>query len=169
MHAGTMPRRTQQYWLLKSEPEVFSIDDLQKQKKTAWEGVRNYTARNSIRDAMRLGDLAIFYHSSTDPAGVAGLARVASAAYPDPTQFDPKNEYYDPKATAEAPRWFVVDVAFEEKFPRLVTLAELKAERSLKDMLVVQKGQRLSVQPVEPKHFKKVLAMAGSRAQEVAK
>jgi predicted RNA-binding protein with PUA-like domain len=158
-----MPRRTQQFWLLKSEPEVFSIDDLQKQKTTAWEGVRNYTARNSIRDAMQVGDLAIFYHSSTDPAGVAGLARIASAAYPDPTQFDPKSEYYDPKATKEAPRWFVVDVAFAEKFPRVVTLAELKAERALKDMLVVQRGQRLSVQPVEPKHFKKVLAMAGSK------
>lgn len=158
-----MPRRPQQFWLLKSEPEVFSIDDLQKQKKTAWEGVRNYTARNSIRDAMQIGDLAIFYHSSTDPAGAAGLARVASAAYPDPTQFDPKSDYFDPKATAEAPRWFVVDVAFEEKFAKVVTLADMKAERSLKDMLVVQRGQRLSVQPVDPKHFKKVLAMAGSK------
>lgn len=161
-----MPQRARQFWLLKSEPHVFSIDDLQRSKKTAWEGVRNYTARNAIRDAMKVGDLAIFYHSSADPAGAAGLARVCSEPYPDPTQFDPKSEYFDPKATREQPRWFVVDVAFEEKFPRLVPLAELKAEHALKEMLVVQKGQRLSVQPVAPSHFSKVLMMAGSQAQE---
>lgn len=158
-----MPQRARQFWLLKSEPHVFSIDDLRSAKKTAWEGVRNYTARNSLRDAMKIDDLAIFYHSSTEPAGAAGLARVCSAPYPDPTQFDPKSPYFDATSTREAPRWVVVDVAFVEKFPTLVTLAAMKAEADLKDMLVVQRGQRLSVQPVQPRHFAQVLAMAGSR------
>jgi predicted RNA-binding protein with PUA-like domain len=152
------------FWLMKSEPDVFSIDDLQRLGKTAWEGVRNYTARNSMRDAMKIDDMVIFYHSSAEPSGAAGLARVCSAAYPDATQFDPNSEYYDPKSTREDPRWFLVDVAFVEKFPRIVTLAELKAEKKLKDMAVVQKGQRLSVQPVSPRHYVLVLAMAGAKA-----
>jgi predicted RNA-binding protein with PUA-like domain len=153
------------YWLMKSEPDVFSIDDLERLGKTAWEGVRNYTARNSMRDDMKIGDPVIFYHSSAEPAGAAGLARVCSAPYPDPTQFDAKSEYFDPKATREAPRWILVDVEFVEKFPAIVTLAEIKAERALKDMLVVQKGQRLSVQPVEARHFVRVLKMAGAKAE----
>lgn len=158
-----------QYWLMKSEPHVFSIDDLERAGKTAWEGVRNYTARNSMRDAMQIGDLVIFYHSSADPAGPAGLARVCSAAYPDPTQFDAKSEYFDPKSKPEDPRWFLVDVEFVEKFAEVVPLAALKAERALKDMLVVQRGQRLSVQPVAPRHFKRVLQMAGSKHAEEVK
>ena len=150
------------HWLMKSEPDVFSIDDLQRLGKTAWEGVRNYTARNSMRDDMKIGDLVIFYHSSVDPAGAVGLARVCSAPYPDPTQFDANSEYFDAKSTREAPRWILVDVEFVEKWPRMVTLAELKAEKALKDMLVVQKGQRLSVQAVADKHFVRVLALAGA-------
>ncbi|MDC0722954.1 EVE domain-containing protein [Nannocystis bainbridge] len=153
-------------WLMKSEPDVFSIDDLQRLGKTAWEGVRNYTARNSMRDDMKIGDLVIFYHSSVEPAGAVGLARVCSAPYPDPTQFDEKSEYHDPKATREAPRWILVDVEFVEKWPAMVTLQALKADKKLKDMLVVQKGQRLSVQAVEPRHFVHVLQLAGSAQGE---
>lgn len=159
-----MPKpKGRSYWLLKSEPDVFSISDLERQGRTPWEGVRNYTARNFMRDAMKVDELAIFYHSSAEPPGAAGVARVASAPYPDPTQFDAQSPYFDPKATREAPRWFLVDVAFVERFPAIVPLATLKAERALKDMLVVQKGQRLSVQPVLPRHFARVLALAGSK------
>ncbi|WP_346660285.1 EVE domain-containing protein [Nannocystis pusilla] len=154
------------HWLMKSEPDVFSIDDLQRMGKTAWEGVRNYTARNSMRDDMKIGDLVIFYHSSVEPAGAVGLARVCSAPYPDPTQFDDKSEYFDPKSTREAPRWILVDVEFVEKWGRMVTLAELKADKALKDMLVVQKGQRLSVQAVADKHFERVLKKAGAKPAE---
>lgn len=159
-----MPKAPQRsYWLLKSEPEVFSIQDLERQGTTPWEGVRNYTARNFMRDALKIGDLAIFYHSSAEPPGAAGLARVCSAPHADPTQFDPKSPYYDAKSTPAAPRWILVDVAFVERFPAIVPLAAIKADPALKDMLVVQKGQRLSVQPVEPRHFARVLALAGSR------
>lgn len=155
--------KARSYWLMKSEPDVFSIDDLKRLKTTPWEGVRSYQARNSMRDLMQVGDLALFYHSSAEPPGVAGLARVCSAPHADPTQFDPKSPYFDPKATEEAPRWVLVDVAFVEKFPELVTLATLKAEPALKDMLVVQRGQRLSIQPVTPLHFARVLALANSK------
>lgn len=158
-----MSEDARRYWLLKSEPDVFSIDDLKSQRKTAWEGVRNYTARNSMRDAMKVGDLAIFYHSSAEPSGAAGLARVCSAPYPDPTQFDRKSPYYDEGSSREAPRWILVDVQFVEKFAALVPLATLKADPALKEMLVVQRGQRLSVQPVAARHFARVLELAGSR------
>ena len=158
-----MDAAPRQYWLLKSEPDVFSIDDLAARKSTPWEGVRNYTARNSMRDAMKIGDLAIFYHSRAEPPAAVGLARVCSAPYPDPTQFDKKSPYFDPKATRAAPRWILVDVAFVEKFPAPVPLARLKEDPALREMLVVQKGQRLSVQPVAPAHFARVLALAGAR------
>jgi predicted RNA-binding protein with PUA-like domain len=147
-------------WLMKSEPSVFSIDDLAKVKRTSWDGVRNYQARNLLRDDVKVGDDVLFYHSSADPAGVAGLARIARAAYPDPTQFDAKSEYHDPKATRDAPPWVVVDVEFVRKLPRVVTLAELKANPALKDMVVTRRGSRLSVQPVTPAEFAAVLAMA---------
>lgn len=158
-----MSEDARRYWLLKSEPDVFSIDDLKAQGKTPWEGVRNYTARNSMRDAMKVGDLAIFYHSSAEPPGAAGLARVCSAPYPDPSQFDRKSPYYDAGSTRDEPRWILVDVQFVEKFPELVPLAALKADPALKEMLVVQRGQRLSVQPVDARHFARVLELAGSR------
>ena len=146
------------HWLMKSEPEVFSIDDLRRQGTTSWEGVRNYTARNSLR-AMQLGDLVLYYHSNAEPSGVAGVAKVVRLAYPDPTQFDRKSEYFDPGAKKDDPRWSTVDVGFVEKFREVVSLAALKKERSLAKMLVVQKGQRLSVQPVDAKHFEKVVAL----------
>lgn len=149
---------------MKSEPDVFSIDDLARDGSTSWEGVRNYTARNFMRDGMQLGDLVLYYHSNAEPSGVAGIAKVSRLAYPDPTQFDPKSEYHDPGVTKEEPRWLMVDVAFVERFPTFVTLDAIKAEPALAKMLVVQKGQRLSVQPVDEAHFARVVAMGHAPA-----
>lgn len=157
-------KRAPHYWLMKTEPDVYSIDDLARERVGTWEGVRNYVARNHMR-AMELGDLALFYHSSVQPPGVVGLMRVCKKAYPDPTQFDPKSDYYDEKSPKDAPRWDRVEVEFVEKLPRLVTLDELKADAKLVDMLVVRRGMRLSVQPVEARHFKRVLALAATRSK----
>ena len=150
------------HWLFKSEPDTFSFDDLLASpgRTTTWEGVRNYQARNFMRDAMKLGDKILFYHSSTQPPGIVGVAEVASAPYPDPTQFDPASDYYDAKAKDDAPRWFVVDVKALEKLPRPVTLAELKNDERLADMRLVQRGNRLSVMPVTAAEFKAVLELA---------
>ena len=148
------------YWLMKSEPDVYSIDDLAKDRRTAWTGVRSYQARNHMR-AMKKGDLVFFYHSSADPAGVAGLAKVVKEAYPDPTQFDRKSEYHDPKSTKEEPRWWLVDVGFVERFDDTIPLASIKAEKRLKDMVLVN-NSRLSVQPVTDSEFARVRAMGGS-------
>jgi len=144
------------HWLMKSEPDVYSIDDLARDGRTPWSGVRNYTARNLMRDEMRVGDLVLFYHSNADPKGVAGIARVGSAPYPDATQFDRKSEYFDPKATRKEPRWFLVDVEFVEKFPSVVELSVLKETPGLAGMMVTRRGARLSVQPVEKIHFDQV-------------
>jgi len=154
--------KTKHYWLMKSEPETFSIDALAKLGRSPWDGVRNYTARNHMQ-TMRVGDLALFYHSSTDDRGVVGLARVVREAYPDHTQFDPKSPYYDKGSKPEAPRWFMVDVEFVEKFPALLSLDALKADAQLADMLVVRRGMRLSVQPVEAKHMRRVLKRAAAK------
>jgi predicted RNA-binding protein with PUA-like domain len=150
------------YWLMKSEPDEFSIDDLVRapKKTTPWFGVRNYLARNYMRDAMKVGDGVLFYHSSCPEPGIAGLAKVASTPYPDETQFDPKGKYFDPKATRETPRWMLVDVTLERK-TRLVTLAEMRAEKPLAKMVTLQRGNRLSITPVTPaewKHVAKLLA-----------
>lgn len=142
------------YWLMKSEPDVFSIDTLKKLKKSGWDGVRNYQARNFMRDDMKLGDLVLFYHSSCDVPGIAGLAKISKTSHPDPTQFDPKSDYYDPKATKENPRWFMVEVEFVEKFDSIITLTTLKETKGLENMPVVQKGSRLSINPVTEKEFK---------------
>lgn len=147
------------YWLMKSEPDVYSLDDLARDGTTSWEGVRNFTARNFMRDGMKVGDLVLYYHSNADPSGVAGIAKVHRLAYPDPTQFDPKSDYYDATAKKDDPRWLMVDVAFVEKFSTFVPLETLKKDKSLAKMLVVQKGQRLSVQPVEKKHFERVATL----------
>jgi predicted RNA-binding protein with PUA-like domain len=141
------------YWLMKSEPEVFSIDDLSKLGEAPWDGVRNYQARNFMMNDMKVGDEVLFYHSSSEPPGVAGLAKVVAEAAPDVTQFDKKSEYFDPKASKDKPRWFCVKVGFVEKFPQLVELSRLRDEKALKDMPLFQKGQRLSVQPVGEKEF----------------
>lgn len=138
---------------MKSEPDVFSIDQLKKDTVTPWEGVRNYQARNFMAKDMKIGDEILFYHSSCDPAGVAGLATVASEAFADPSQFDKKSEYYDPKASKEKPIWFCVNIKFKKKFKDIITLSEIKSDKKLSEMLVVKKGQRLSIQPVDPKHF----------------
>jgi predicted RNA-binding protein with PUA-like domain len=148
-----------QYWLMKSEPDVFGIDDLQQVTLEPWDGVRNYQARNTLRDEMKVGDLVLIYHSSANPTGVAGVARVCREGYPDHTARDPENHHYDPKATPEDPIWFMVDVEFVEKFPNVVTLEELKANPALEGMLVIRRGMRLSVQPVEKAHFEEVIRM----------
>jgi predicted RNA-binding protein with PUA-like domain len=149
------------YWLMKSEPSCFSIDDLAKSsKKTSmWDGVRNYQARNFMRDTMKLGDKVFFYHSNTKPAGIVGICEIASKPYPDPTQFDPQSEYFDPKSTEEYPIWFLVDVKLLEKFPRIISLEQLKSNPRLTSMRVVQKGNRLSICPVGEKEWNEVLQM----------
>ena len=142
------------YWLMKSEPETFSIDTLLKKKISGWDGVRNYQARNYMRDSMKKGDLIFFYHSSCEIPGIVGLAKVRKESHPDPTQFDPKSNYYDSKATLEKPRWFMVEVEFVEKFKEIITLTDLKNTKGLEKMLVVQKGSRLSINPVTDLEFK---------------
>lgn len=142
-----------QYWLVKTEPESYSIDDLARDKRTCWDGVRNYQARNYMRDGMKIGDLVLIYHSNANPNGIVGIAKVASATYPDHTAQDEKNDHYDPKSTSENPIWMMVDLEFVKKLKSPVTLEMMKRERKLDDMLVLRRGQRLSVMPVEEKHF----------------
>lgn len=148
------------YWLMKSEPSVFSIDDLARRPKQteAWTGVRNYQARNFMRDDMRPGDHAFFYHSSCPEPGIAGIVEVVRAAYPDATQYDRKSEYYDPKATRDHPRWFNVDVRWVKK-TRLVSIPELRSHRELAGMRVLAKGSRLSITPVEPAEWKFIISL----------
>lgn len=140
---------------MKSEPDVFSFEDLKKRpKKTEpWNGVRNYQARNFMRDEMKPGDLILFYHSSCEVPGVAGIAEVASKPYPDSTQFDPESDYFDPKATLEVPRWFLVDVKFHQDLKRHVALVELKQQKKLAEMRLLQQGNRLSILPVTREEF----------------
>jgi len=142
------------YWLMKSEPNAFSIDDLEKVGTEPWDGVRNYQARNTMRDDMKKGDGVLFYHSNAKPPGVVGLAKVARRAYPDHTAFDPKAKYYDPKSDPDNPRWVMVDVEFVEKFDDVVPLDVLKSTDGLEDMVCTQKGSRLSVQPVTGDEWK---------------
>lgn len=152
------------FWLMKNEPDCYGIDDLQREGKNMWEGVRNYQVRNFMRDDMKIGDLAYFYHSNADPSGVAGVMKIVSEAYPDPTQFDPKSEYYDPKSPKDNPRWLVVDVEFVEKFRRVVPISELKGTEGLEDMIAIRRGNRLSVTPVTEEEWRIVerLAKSGS-------
>ena len=150
------------YWLIKSEPHVFSFDDLvnSPEQTTSWDGVRNYQARNFMRDIMKKGDKILYYHSSTKIPGVVGVAEVVSKPYADPTQFDKKSNYYDEKATRTEPRWVLVDIKASEKLPRLVTLDEIKNEKRLADMRLVQRGNRLSVMPVTQKEFDTIIKLA---------
>ncbi|MBX3245853.1 MAG: EVE domain-containing protein [Myxococcales bacterium] len=152
------------YWLMKSEPDVFSIDDLERKGKEGWDGVRNYQARNYMRE-MREGDLVLFYHSNAKPSGVAGVATIVGEARPDPTQFDPKSDYHDPKSTQEEPRWDLVEVGFVEKLAELIPLETLKNDAPLDGMLVTRKGSRLSVTPVEEAHFRRVLKLGGAKTK----
>lgn len=141
------------YWLMKSEPDEISIDDALSASTIPWFGVRNYQARNFMRDAMKVGDCVLFYHSSCAEPGIAGIAEVASTPYPDHTQFDPDSKYYDPKATLETPRWMMVDICAKRK-TRLLSLAELRKNEALADMVVLQKGSRLSITPVTVSEWK---------------
>ncbi|MEA5554776.1 EVE domain-containing protein [Anabaena cylindrica UHCC 0172] len=143
------------YWLMKSEPEVYSITDLQQQHETIWDGVRNYQARNFLRQ-MQLGDLAFFYHSNTNPPGIVGLMRVIKTGIADPTQFEPTSKYYDPKATPESPRWQTVMVEFVEIFSNPISLSILKEKFSADELLLVRPGNRLSVMPVSSTVAKKI-------------
>ncbi|HVJ44773.1 MAG TPA: EVE domain-containing protein [Luteolibacter sp.] len=151
------------HWLIKSEPDVFGIDDLKRVKREPWNGVRNYQARNYMWKEMKPGDLALFYHSNATPPGIAGVAKVASEPYPDNTQFDSKSEYHDPKSTKENPRWWLVDFEFVAKFDELLPLESLKSDPVLAEMVVCQKGTRLSITPVEKLHFTRVLKLAGCK------
>lgn len=151
------------YWLFKSEPDTFSFDKLQSSKKKgeAWDGVRNYQARNYMRDEVKKGDIILFYHSSCAEPVIMGLAQVVKESYPDYTSWEKRSDYFDPKSTPENPRWFMVDIKFKKSFKIPVTLKAIKANPKLKDMLLVQKGQRLSIQPVTQKQFEIINLMAG--------
>ncbi len=151
-------KTTTNFWLMKSEPEVFSIDDLKKKKRWYWDGVRGYQARNFMRDDMQVGDMVIFYHSNATPIGPAGVARIVRTSYPDHTQFDPASPYFDPKATEDVPRWFMVDVAFVKKFPRTITRDELKKVSALNG-LMLWTHSRLSINPLTKKEFEAILSL----------
>ncbi len=150
---------TRRYWLMKVEPSAYTIADLKRDGRTGWEGVRNYKARNLLRDEIKVGDGVLFYASNADPSGVTGIAEVVREGYPDPLQFQRDHHYYDPKAKTDAPTWYAVDVGFVEQFDVVVSLAELKAHPVLRDMMVTKRGMRLSVQPVTPLEFETVRAM----------
>ncbi len=151
-----------QYWLMKSEPDVFGIDDLMARPKQTepWDGVRNYQARNMMRDQMQVGDQVFFYHSNCAEPGIVGIMQVAKAGYPDVTAQDPDSKYHDPKATADNPRWYRVDVKFVRKFPRTITLNELKQHAQLDGMAVLARGNRLSITPVSKAQWDFILALA---------
>lgn len=153
------------YWLFKSEPDCFSMDHLKNAPKSIapWDGVRNYAARNYLRDQVKVGDQVFFHYSSVDPPGIAGICEVVKAGYPDHTAQDPKSEHYDPKATKENPIWYMVDVRFVKKFKELIPLSRLKETPGLEKMLVNQKGSRLSIQPVTAQEWKVVLKLAGEK------
>lgn len=144
---------------MKSEPDAYGINDLERDGREPWDGVRNYQARNMMRDDMRVGDQVFFYHSNCKEPGIVGLAKVASEAYPDPTQFDPESRYFDPKSSEDSPRWLLVDVEFVRKLKRTITLAELKAHPELDGMILTRRGNRLSVMPVEKPHWDLILSL----------
>jgi predicted RNA-binding protein with PUA-like domain len=149
------------FWLIKSEPSEFSIDDLEKSKNqtTYWDGVRNYQARNFIRDEMKIGDKVLFYHSNTEPNAIVGVCEVIKEAYPDHTQFDSKHVHYNPKANKKDPTWFMIDIKLVKKFKRLVTLEEIKANPKLAKMRLVQRGNRLSIMPVTKDEYDEIIRL----------
>lgn len=149
------------HWLMKSEPSAYSIDDLQRDKKTLWTGVRNFQARNLMAQEMKVGDPVLFYHSSSEPSGVAGLAEISKAAVADPTQFDAKSDYYEPRATKDEPVWRCVEVRFKKKCKTVLPLEALRKEKALEDMMLLKRGSRLSVQPVDAAAFARIVELAG--------
>lgn len=152
------------YWLFKTEPDSFGIMDLARapQQTTAWEGVRNYQARNFMRDEMKVGDLGFFYHSSCKQPGIIGIVEVVSEAYPDATAYDPQSQYFDPKSTREKPRWFLVDVQLKKIFPQLLPLSQLKEHKDLNEMVVLRKGNRLSITPISVKEWQTIINLQPS-------
>jgi predicted RNA-binding protein with PUA-like domain len=149
------------HWLFKSEPSVFSIDDLEneKNKTTFWDGIRNYQARNFIRDEMKKGDLVLFYHSNAQPNAVVGMCKIVKEAYPDFSAFDPESKYFDPKSKKEEPTWFMVDIKLIKKFRKIVKLSDIKNNPKLKNMRLVQRGNRLSVFPIEEFEYKEIVSL----------
>lgn len=148
------------WWLMKSEPDAYSIDDLERDGRTGWDGVRNYQVRNMLRDEMRPGDQAFFYHSSCAVPAVVGIMEIAGPARPDPSQFDPRSKYYDRESSRDDPRWWLVDVAFKKKLPRPVTLAEIREDPAFADFTLTRRGNRLSVFPVSDAHRRRLLELA---------
>ena len=153
------PRKDRRSWLVKTEPHAYSIDDLKRDRTTGWDGVRNYQARNFMRDEMQKGDEVLVYHSNADPPAIVGLATVSREGHPDPTALDPKDPHFDPRSDPKKPRWIQVELRFKRKFRRPIALAELRADPALKGMPLLQKGQRLSVQPVDPAHLDHILSL----------
>lgn len=151
------------YWLVKSEPSAYSIDDLVKDKKTHWDGVRNYQARNFMRDEMKIGDQVLFYHSNAEPTAVVGLCKVVKEGYPDFTAFDPEDKHFDPKSKQDNPTWIMVDIKLVKKFKRPVTLAEIKENPKLQNMRLVQRGNRLSVMPIEKKELELIVKLGDKK------
>ncbi len=147
------------YWLMKSEPDAYSIDDLARDGREPWDGIRNYQARNMMRDEMKVGDEVFFYHSSCKEPGIVGIMKVASEPYADPTQFDKASKYYDPKSSADDPRWCLVDVEFVRKLDRTIPLSEIRETEGLDGLLLTRKGNRLSIMPVGKKHWRKLLSL----------
>ncbi|MFM7051767.1 MAG: EVE domain-containing protein [Planctomycetota bacterium] len=155
------------FWLLKCEPDVYSVHDLARDRRTGWDGVRNYQVRNFMRDDMAAGDLGIFYHSNAEPSGAAGVLKVLRAGLPDPTQFDRRSEYHDPKSDPAAPTWLMCEVGFVEAFPEVVPLGRLRAEKALAGLQILRKGNRLSVTPLEEAEFHAIVALGrGAAAAE---
>jgi predicted RNA-binding protein with PUA-like domain len=148
------------YWLMKCEPAAYTIDDLARDKRTSWEGVRNYQARNFMRDRMQVGDAVLFYASNAEPSGVTGLAKIARAGYPDEYSWKPSHKYYDSTSTPDRPVWYMVDIEFVERFPATLPLETLKQTRGLEKMMVIKKGSRLSVQPVSKSEYDIVVKLA---------
>jgi predicted RNA-binding protein with PUA-like domain len=153
--------KTKNFWLLKSEPTSFSIEDLEKapKKTTCWDGVRNYQARNFLRDSIKNGDLVLFYHSNAEPPGIAGIAEVVREGYPDHTAFDPDDHHFDPKSDKKNPTWYMVDITHVQTFDRIIGLDQLRTIPALKNMMLLQKGSRLSVQPVTAKEWEAILKL----------
>ena len=155
------------YWLMKSEPDVYPYEQLVEDGSTHWDGVRNYQARNMMRDQMKLGDLVLFYHSNFKPPHVAGVARVSREGYPDHTSWDASSKYHDPKSTPDAPRWFMVDLEPVSPFKTTVPLQDVRDNPACENMLLIRRGQRLSIQPVEAQDFDTILSMGGLNRNEL--
>jgi predicted RNA-binding protein with PUA-like domain len=162
---GSMAK-AKRYWLMKCEPEAYTIEDLERDRTTTWEGVRNFQARNMMRDEMKVGDGVLFYASNAEPSGVTGVAEISREGYPDPFSFQKGHKYYDPKSAPDNPTWTMVDIRFVERFPEIVPLATLKETPGLEKMVVTQKGSRLSVQPVTKEEFDIVLKLGRGPARE---